>query len=86
MALVTVLCLLLLSTSLNYDVTAFAVNRKRHTRSTDLADALRMLERQRRRIDKVRVMSVCVCVCVCVCLCVCVFVRAFVCVCAFVCV
>lgn len=49
MARPTMLCLLLLTTSLHH-VTSFAVHR-RHSRSTDLADALRMLERQRRRID-----------------------------------
>ncbi|XP_076436052.1 uncharacterized protein LOC143275662 [Babylonia areolata] len=41
------LCLLLLVTSA-YHVTSFAIH-KRHSRSTDLGDALRMLERQRRR-------------------------------------
>lgn len=49
MARPTLLCLLLLATSLHH-VTSFAVHR-RHSRSTDLAEALRMLERQRRRID-----------------------------------
>lgn len=48
MARVTLLCVLLV-TSLGH-ATSFAVHR-RTSRSTDLAEALRMLERQRRRID-----------------------------------
>lgn len=53
MARVTAVCLVLLTASLYQDVIGFAL-RKRHSRSTDLADALRMLERQRSRLDKER--------------------------------
>ncbi|KAL8595677.1 hypothetical protein ACOMHN_025713 [Nucella lapillus] len=48
LTLTSLLLLLLLTTSLLQHVTSFAIH-KRHSRSTDLGDALRMLERQRRR-------------------------------------
>ncbi|KAK7480484.1 hypothetical protein BaRGS_00028301, partial [Batillaria attramentaria] len=54
MGRVSLLCLLLV-TSLGH-VTSFAVHR-RSSRSTDLAEALRMLERQRRRIDNENYLS-----------------------------
>ncbi|XP_076454296.1 uncharacterized protein LOC143289223 [Babylonia areolata] len=49
MAHKVLLCLLVLTSSFQH-VTSFSVHR-RHSRNSGLADALRMLERQRRRID-----------------------------------